>query len=225
MNFSYFDFADESFYDREPPTEDWDIVFTKYQAMQPQGVPYPVVGVLNNVTARANRFHPVTLDFNQWYTQPLDSSKAVIGFDWKYFNLTLFQWSLEDSLVFFVNPQDGDIYKLYFTYFAGTASGEIQFEDDIVSLLGINNNNLKEAKLQLSPNPATSYVNISWDRDLGQYLSIHVYDLSGKEVLFEDINAAGQTQHRLDVGDLHKGMYLVSLVSGAQVINEKLLIE
>jgi len=224
-NFAYFDFADESFFDREPPKEDWDIVFTKYQALQPQGVYYPVVGVFNNVNVPANRFHPVTLDFTDWFSQPFDSAKVVIGYDWKYFDLSAFQWNLEDSLVFFINDREGDIYKLFFTYFAGTTSGEIQFDDEVISVLDLDEPLADDIKLMLAPNPAGSFVRLSWSRDLGSEISVRVYDLSGKEVLSQEISNGGQTSTRLDIGALKEGMYLVSLISGDRVINEKLLVE
>jgi hypothetical protein len=223
MLFSYFDFASESFFDREPIKEDWDILFTKYQAMQVQGVPYPVIGVLNNVTTVANRYYPVTMDYTNWYEQPMDSAKAVIGWDWKYFEFSTFTWTIEDSLLYFVSPPGGDIYKMHFTFYGGTATGEIQFEDQIVSLLDINDNSLEAVELLLAPNPASSYVNLQWDTQLAGDISIRVFDLTGKEVLYEKISANGQ--YKLDVSDLREGMYMISLASGNQVINKKLMID
>ncbi len=226
-NFSYFDFQSGSFFDREPNSEDWDILFTKYQAMLPQGVPFSVVGVLNNVGVQANKFHPVTLDFNEWYNQPLEDSKVVIGYNWKWFDLGSMQWNLEDSLLFFVNPLDGDIYKLYFTFYAGTSSGDIEFELEMVSMVNINEIQADDRKLQLSPNPAQELVTVSWYTDLNDNAILRVFDLSGKEVLFRELPSNENTfkQVRLDVSNLQEGMYVISIVSGSGVINEKLMIK
>ena len=226
-NFSYFDFQSGSFFDREPNSEDWDILFTKYQAMLPQGVPFSVVGVLNNVGVQANKFHPVTLDFNEWYNQPLEDSKVVIGYNWKWFDLGSMQWNLEDSLLFFVNPLDGDIYKLYFTFYAGTSSGDIEFELEMVSMVNINEIQADDRKLQLSPNPAQELVTVSWNTDLSSNAIVRVFDLSGKEVLFRELPSNKNTfkQVRLDVSNLQEGMYVISIVSGSGVINEKLMIK
>ncbi|HSG68041.1 MAG TPA: T9SS type A sorting domain-containing protein [Bacteroidales bacterium] len=226
MNFSYFDFASGSFFDREPDKTEWDILFTKYQAMQPQGVPYPVVGVLNNVGVKANRFHPYTVDFNEWYTLPFDSLKAVIGFDWKYFEMSTFQWSIEDSLLFFVNSLENDVYKLYFTYFAGTSSGDITFNDELMSLSGFEENALSSSSLTLSPNPANGHVNLKWNGNYNGEVNIRVFDLGGKELINNHVVSTGNAiQHRLDLGQLNRGMYIVSIIAGNEVINEKLVIE
>jgi len=227
MNFSYFDFQSGSFFDREPNTEDWDILFTKYQAMIPQGVPFPVVGVLNNVGVTANSFHPVTLDFNDWSSQPLDASRTVVGYNWKWFDMGGMQWNLEDSLLFFIQALDANIYKLYFTYYAGTSSGDIEFMNEMVSMVDIDEEPADVVKLQLSPNPAQEFVMISWNTELGGTAIMRVFDLSGKEVLYREIPTNENTlkQLRLDVSGLHKGMYVISIVSAGRVINEKLLIE
>ena len=225
MNFSYFDFASGSFFDREPAKETWDILFTKYQAMQPQGVPYPVVGVLNNVGVKANRFHPVTMDFYEWYSQPLDSLRTVIGYDWKYFSMATFEWTLEDSLVFFVNDLNNDIYRLFFTFFSGTSSGEISFEDELVSLNEVADDRLAEAALFLAPNPAGNYVNLSWNDFASGQANLSVFDLSGKEVISKSVDATLNSGMKLDVSHLQPGMYIVSLISGEKIVNQKLVIE
>jgi hypothetical protein len=226
-NFSYFDFESESFFDREPDTEDWDILFTKYNTILPNGLPFSVVGVLNNVGVKANKFHPVPLDFNDWNDQPLDASKIVIGYNWKWFSMGTMQWMLEDSLLFFVQSLDGNIYKLYFTYYAGTSSGDIEFMEELVSMVDIDEISADDGKLQLSPNPAQEFVTIRWNTDLGGTAIVRIFDLSGKEVLNRELQVNEKTgkQLRLDVSSLHEGMYVISITSAQRVINEKLLIE
>lgn len=227
MNFSYFDFQSGAFFEREPEKTSWDILFTKYQAMQPQGVPYPVVGVLNNVNMAANRLHPVTLDFNTWYNQPMDSSKAVIGFNWKYFDMGSFQWSIEDSLLFFAQSLDGNIYKLYFTMFEGTSTGNIEFELETVSLLGINDFVFENKKLSVAPNPARDFVMISWSKESKGPAELRIYSVNGKEVINKSISASENSlkQARIDVSGLQQGMYIISIISEGKVITEKLMID
>lgn len=225
MNFSYFDFASGSFFDREPDKEDWDILFTRYQAMQSQGVPYPVIGVLNNVGVKANRFHPVTMDFYEWYTQPFDSLRAVIGWDWKYFEMSTFTWTLEDSLLFFVNSLEGDVYRIRFTGFVGTSTGEISFDDELVSLSGLGNEIQNAAVLLLWPNPAGDHVNLSLSGVPNGEIKVNVIDLSGKSVIARSFDAGGEMQYRLDISSLQAGMYIVNVASGDKVVNQKLVIE
>ena len=224
MNFSYFTFAGGALFAREPVKESWDILFTKYQAMQPQGVPYPVVGVLNNVYTKANRFHTVAMDYTDWYTQELDSLKAVIGFDWKYFDMQAFQWSLEDSLVYFVNPLSDNIYKMYFTLFEGSSTGNIEFMKEMVSTMEVDEFATSNVEMQLIPNPATHAVSVSWNQELNSDAMLSIYDLSGKVVQTHRIGNGSGSKLNINVSSLKEGMYIVSIQSGEQVFNKKLMI-
>jgi hypothetical protein len=49
------------------------------------------------------------------------------SWDWKPFNMTNFICEIVDSLVYFVKPGNGDVYKLYFTGFDGSTTGIISF--------------------------------------------------------------------------------------------------
>ncbi len=226
MNFVYFDFESGQLSDREPDTEDWDLLFTRYQALQPIGQYYLVSGVFNNVTSPGNKFHPVTLDFNDWSSKPMDTAKTVIGWDWKWFDFAS-GWNLEDSLVFFVNSPNGNIYKLYFMVFAGTSSGDIIFNQEIVSMVGTDDLQENETSIQLLPNPATNTVRISWNNDLDKEAVIRIYDISGKEVISRKLNANAlkQAEISLDISSLNDGMYIVSIITGETLINEKLLVK
>ena len=226
MNFAYFEFESGTLFDREPETYEWDILFTKYQAMLPQGVPFSVVGVLNNVNTPANRFHPVTLDFNDWFTQPLDPAKAVIGYNWKWFDLGSFQWNLEDSLLFFVNGPNGNIYKIYFTFYEGTSTGNIEFEQEVVSMVDISDLQENMASIRLLPNPADNMVTVTWNHELNRDADIRIFNIIGKEVMFRSLGADAQSRGgiRLDISSLHEGMYIVSIISGGTVVNEKLVV-
>ncbi len=226
MNFAYYSFDDGYLFEREPFTADWDILFTRYQAFQPQGVYYPVTGVLTNVTSPGNRFHPVPLDFNDWFLQDLDTVKGIIGSNWKWFDFST-GWNLEDSLMFFINAPDGSIHKIYFTYFAGMSSGDIEFEQEIVSMVGIDDAiAIEHGNIQLSPNPAKNNLKVSWDQPLTGKTSLKIFDVSGKEILFRELDQnmmfAGSIV--LDVSTLKEGMYIVNLTSEGHAVNEKLII-
>ncbi len=194
--------------------------------MLPQGVPFSVVGVLNNVNTPANRFHPVTLDFNDWFTQPLDPAKAVIGYNWKWFDLGAFQWNLEDSLLFFVNGPNGNIYKIYFTFYEGTSTGNIEFEQEVVSMVDISDLQENMASMRLLPNPADNMVTVTWNHELNRDADIRIFNIIGKEVMFRSLGADAQSRGgiRLDISSLHEGMYIVSIISGGTVVNEKLVV-
>jgi len=225
MNFAYFDFDSESLFEREPQSDEWDIVFTRYHAYQTVGAYALVAGVLSNVNIYGNRFHPVPEEFNDWFTKPLEPIKALIGWDWKYFSFTT-GWSIEDSLLYFVESPNGDIYKIYFTDFAGTSSGDITFVKELVSMVDIEEPSDQEMSIQLMPNPASNKVNISWSADLNGEMLLRIYDITGKEVLSRKLsqNEPGQDGITLDISALNEGMYVVHLESGNTLISEKLIV-
>jgi len=111
----------------EPVKKNWDILFTKYMSVQPDGSPYLVTGVLSNDSVKTKKFYPVPLTYSNSDPGTWDSTRSSIGWDWKKFNMTTFTYSVVDSTVYFVKPVDGDIYKLYFTAFAGSTTGIVKF--------------------------------------------------------------------------------------------------
>lgn len=225
MNFAYFDFETGSLFDREPETDEWDLLFTRYHAMQDVGVHYLVAGVLNNVNTPGNRFYPVSMDFNDWFLQPMEPVKATIGWDWKWFSF-MSGWNIEDSLLYFVESPNGNVHKIYFTEFAGTSSGNIEFEQEIVSMVDIDDQQANDAGMQLLPNPASNTVNVSWSPDLNSEASLRIFDIAGKEVMSRKLTSDeyDQKQVSLDISMLHEGMYVLSIVSGNSLISKKLMV-
>lgn len=142
-NFIYFSIANNEIVEREPASADWDIVFTKYIQMVPFGpgtyLPYPVVGVLSN-TMRISTMGTVTVNGVQTAkltgvnTSTSNYSAATfktdisnIGYDWKVFNNATNQYSIADSVVYFVKRPDNSVYKIVFNDFGGSATGDITF--------------------------------------------------------------------------------------------------
>jgi hypothetical protein len=223
VNFVYFDFESEDLEDREPESTEWDILFTQAMVLLPQGVYFPVVSVFHNTNSPANRFYPVPLDFNDWFTQPLEYKKTVIGGDWKYFDLTAFQWNLVDSLVFFTEALDGNIYKIYFTDYEGTSTGYIAFEAEVVSMVDVDELADEEISFRIYPNPAINELRVSLDGQEKGLYEIKVYDMSGRQLLYS--RSQGQQEELLlDISSLKEGMYAVSVFQNGKIATEKLIV-
>ena len=218
-NFLYYSLQNQEVLDREPASESWDLLFTKYVAMLPGNVPYPVTGVLLNEDVPANRFDEVGPDFDDWSSVPFDSTKVPIGYDWKYFDMSIFSYVVEDSIAFFVSDRQTNVYKLVFNAFDYTI-GKFVFDKSMISAAG-----LFEAKqadqFYLYPNPANGFVNLETINGMLPD-AISIMDLSGREVY--RANDVNQTT-RLDLGDLPNGMYLVMLMAGEEQHVQKLLIQ
>ncbi len=111
----------------QPLKKSWDILFTKYYSVQPDGTPYPVVGVLSNDSVKTKKFHPVVLTYSDSGPGTWDSTRSSIGWDWKIFDNNSFKYTVVDSTVYFVKPVQGSTCKLYFTGFAGSSTGVTKF--------------------------------------------------------------------------------------------------
>ena len=73
---------------------------------------------------------------------------------------------------------------------------------------------IDEAEVNVYPNPATTVINI----DNAEGAQISVYDLSGRMV--SNVNSASANQ-TIDASNLAKGMYIVRIANGNNVITKK----
>jgi hypothetical protein len=223
-HFSYYSFGTDGLFDREPDTAAWDILFTKYIDIQSNGMPYPVTGVLNNTKVYANRFHPVTMDFTDWLSKPMDSTLQPIGYDWKFFNGTAYE--MEDSLVYFVRTWGDDIYKLYFTGFSGSMSGgKVFFNKEVISPSTVQEILPATGKLTISPNPVTDHIVIRFEEAVNGPVSWDIFDLSGRQVLSGQTEAyASMAEVRIPATTLVTGMHLVIIRTGSQAFAGKIIV-
>lgn len=73
--------------------------------------------------------------------------------------------------------------------------------------------------IQSFPNPAYSFIDIHSNVTI---LSVSVYALNGQ--LVKNIKTVGENRYRLDVRDIDKGMYILSVKTAAKVYTSKILI-
>ena len=201
--------------DYQPSLESWDIVFTKYMSVQPDGTPYPVTGVLSNPGIYVKKFYPVDPEFNEWWPAPWDSTRSAIGWNWKYFDMTNFVYVVHDSMVFYVRDLTGDTYRLKFTDFAGTATGNIEFGKARVSSAGFLDPDHSEFTVSLYPNPATETISVEINASGKQNRSymISLMDMAGRLIRSGSL-PAGQTVFSWNIHALTPGGYLLVVGSG-----------
>ena len=210
-NFVYFDLDSDSFIDREPLNTDWDLVFHRYWALTAFG-PGATAGCLSNAgveVIQADGIDTETVSFEDytWVTDDI----SVIGNDWKELN-EMFSWDVVEERAYFVKDLAGDIYKIVFSSFGGSGTGDIPFNVELMSGVGVEENgNLTFTNIY--PNPASNgFVNLQLDLRSAQDLNLQITDSFGRVVVSENLNlAAGLNQHRVDTSSLTAGMYLVVL--------------
>lgn len=219
-NFVYYSLLNDTILDREPTSDTWDILFTKYNVILENGSPYIVTGALNNINVSGNRFDMVGNDYSDWYAMPMDTARQTVGYDWKSFDFET-GWTVFDSTVFFVMDLNGDVNKLRFTGFEGMMSGKIIFEKSLASPASVSNiKNQKE--LIVYPNPASDFVQVDLSGDI-KWESISISDLNGKLIYNQEVNLKGVVT--IPVDKLNSGVYLVTTTSGQNIAVQKLIIQ
>ncbi|MEN8201999.1 MAG: hypothetical protein ABFS28_05335, partial [Bacteroidota bacterium] len=128
--FIHYSLDSMKFQEREPATEDWDLLFTKYYDYT---IPYSVTGVLTNEDhIVAQEVSGADLDqatHVEFEDTSFVSHISIIGSDWKKFDMGSMAYVLSDTTVFFVKKyteaEDSLYYKIYFTGFSGSMGGGI----------------------------------------------------------------------------------------------------
>ncbi len=221
-DFYGFSFATNAGVDYQPLKADWDILFTKYMSLQTGGIPYPVVGVLNNDGALANSFHPVSHAYNDWWIKPWDSLRSPIGWSWKYYDFGANAWTVPDTTVYFIKTLQSVTYKMYFTAFEGTTTGLIRFNKGIAPGLGVENVSASSGNLSVWPNPATDRIHIDY-RGSSSGSLVTLSDLEGRVIRRESLQS-GQTSISINISGFASGSYLVTVSDPSGTSVKKLMI-
>ncbi len=222
-NFVYYSMETNTLIDREPSGQ-WDILFTKYidltENMSGEMVPYLVTGATSNINRGANKFTEVGSDFDDWSSMPFDSLKNTIGYDWKSFNMTTFSWEVDDSTAFFMQASGGDVYKLVFTYWAGSGSGVFALNKEMVSATSVDEINTNESGFTVYPNPVTDVFTVSM-KDSQFKGNIMLTDMSGR--IIKQININGN--ETISVSELDSGTYFVTVYGDNYKETHKLFVK
>ncbi len=212
--------------DREPDINSWDLVFNRYSAIvyDNEGQPsdYVVVGIACNNNVGVAKYHPVSPSFTDWTAREFEFYRTPIGHSWKEFNMSQFSYAIEDSLVFFIQNRNGNIYKFYPDYFSGTATGSTGFVKELLSLARISDHKLEGNMLTISPNPTAGLLRLHLNADQFRKAEVRVFDTKGKLVHTTLLNNAAQN---LDLGSLRNGLYLIEVAESGRTFRAKVLLQ
>jgi cytochrome c peroxidase len=84
-------------------------------------------------------------------------------------------------------------------------------------------NEVENLKINVFPNPATTFINIEFTNAKENETTINIIDMSGKMV-YSEINSKNLETHRLDLNNLSNGIYLVNIFSGNTSTQKKIII-
>lgn len=219
-NFWYLDLETASVQDLEPLSADWDITFTRYTSELLPGFQYLLTGALQNKGVLAARAADIVPDDAVWTDYELIADKNVIGYDWKNFNMDIFQWEIIGNLSYFVEDQAGQVWHIVFTGFGGAGTGDIEFTKELVGQV----TSLEEAvalNWSMFPNPTAGELTVQLPEgfDAAQWSLI---DMSGRTIeAGQFLNGGAQSL----VFERHSaGLYFFQLTAGEILVQERLVI-
>ena len=222
--YNYFSLQNDNEVIVEPAAIDWDFVFTKYFT-DVSTSKYNVTGVLSsdNITVAT-----ATGDA----TNSLSYSEEIntIGYNWKSLNFTTLTYEVDSNLKFYVKDKDEKIYKLYFTEFGGSSTGNLVFNfEDVTQTLGIEEIG-ESIAFGIYPNPVRSDKKINIVFDVNKVNKnenkIEIYNLSGQKVLATSItNSLGFYNKEINLSSLNSGIYMLKFTSGNYQKTKKIVIQ
>ena len=222
--YNYFSLQNDNEVIIEPAATDWDFVFTKYFT-DVSTSKYNVTGVLSsdNITVAT-----ATGDTSN----NLSYSEAIntIGYNWKSLNYTTYTYEIDSNLKFYVKDKDEKIYKLYFTEFVGSQTGNLAFNfEDVTQTLGIEEVG-ENIAFGIYPNPVRSDKKINIIFDVNKVNKnenkIEIYNLSGQKVLATSItNSLGFYNKEINLSSLNSGIYMLKFTSGNYQKTKKIVIQ
>ena len=223
--FIYYSLEEDLIVDREPDLSSWDITFTKY-ITPVQGIPYSVTGVLSNqgikIADAISISSPFTYtDYNAHiFSQEMNS----IGYDWKTFDMSSFLYTLDNDRCFFVKDYNQNVWRVIFTQFDGSSTGNIEFNVEALTSTSASNINSSTNSIHIYPNPVRNEeVKIIYEA-INLNAILKIYDVSGREVYSNVLSSNGLNTHSISPNYFEKGIYLVSLIQGNIIVNERLVI-
>jgi len=228
---AYFSFETESFLDLEP--ESWDLLYTRYTTPLDDGegniLQYIVTGILlgrNVEVAVADSVDPVTVTpaaYDDSYTDSL----AVIGHEWKLFDLNTFQWSMDDDLVFFIKSSTDSLWKIQFIDFEGASTGTATLEKTLLgTLTTTTQDELKQIfSYNIFPNPTVSDFTLTYQlEEPVKQAEVTIYDISGQQVYSRELKSQPGLNVKILSPELAAGLYFVQLKLDQHMLNQRLMV-
>lgn len=222
-NFGYYSIQNEQELDREPDADSWHLLFTKYVTELSPGFYYGVSGVLSNKNISVAQEEQVDVTTISSPNSPYQTAINTIGSDWKEYSGGAFV--LKSDWCYFVKDGNNDIWKIYFTDFMGMSAGKFVFVKE--SLTSTNTSNLDEINsFTIYPNPTIdNRITILYDLNtLDESDNLFIHNLNGELVQSHRLSQFGFNQKTLQLDNLSKGIYLVSLRVGNDMVTEKLIL-
>lgn len=233
-NYVYYSVLNDAVEDNEPTTLDqWDLLFTSYadSAVNPMNpsemLMHVSAGVLSNPNIMVAQVDNVadSSTYMDWFGQSYSDTINTIGYDWKTFNMTTYQYEYAAGRVYFVQAVDGNVWKLIFLNY-DSSTGEITFSKEMISAAGVQSYAKENAQVIVYPNPATSSVSLILKNMTAKSAHVAIRNIEGQIVYQHEISGDSNFEVKnIPVSNLKSGVYFVNVNTPQRRITKKLVIK
>ncbi|NQX86624.1 MAG: T9SS type A sorting domain-containing protein [Flavobacteriaceae bacterium] len=227
VSYNYYSFSTNQQVTVAPDDTDWDLVFTKYFSdyYGDQSLYYPVTGVLHSSEVEvAQNDEPGGMPDNPTLTYSTDIN--TIGYDWKSYGSTGF--TVNSDIAYYVKYADDTVYRIYFTSFSGSSTGDLTFNfEDVTSVLSMEEVT-EEVTFGIYPNPSVDKkINLVYDNRLdANNNEVAIFSTTGQKVFQSSLNKnSGFYNKTLDLSNLNTGVYMLKFTSGAYSATKKIILK
>lgn len=209
--YNFFSFTTNSVVASIPADTHWDFVFTKYTADYngDGSFMYPVTGVLQGYATTVAKSTDGSIPAASAYSSKINT----IGYDWKTFNGTAY--TLGDNK-YFVKSSDGITYKLWFTSFEGSSTGNVSFRYTTDLTSGISQETESSSSLSFTYLVESRSLIL---RNQAAISNVSVFSLTGQKVIETTVSG-----NAVLLDNLKSGIYIVRVKSGSQIKQDKIII-
>jgi Secretion system C-terminal sorting domain len=244
-NFVYFSISENKVLNYEPDNDKWDLLFTKYHSVTPDGagnlVFYTVTGVLQNTLVFSSRGGPITIvgatvakifrkdrEKDDFDVKKLLPQANTIGVDWRVLNPDGRSFTVLDSVSYFIKNRNSKYFKINFKDFVGSSTGNFIFERKAIIVSSVKDVYNGTASLAVYPNPSNGG-NLTLVYDLGknaQNADFQLVTLTGQAIYNQKLlNTEGVQQLTLPQLSLTSGLYFAVMNFNGKSVVQKLIIK
>ena len=229
-NSVYYSFESNEVLDLEIDYNDWDFMFCKYIQDLGDEFYYPITGCLINRYATSQKVEGLNDPFYEGTFSPelMSDITSSIGYDWKSYNQNAGSYELVEDRCYFVTTANGAVWRLVFTMYSGSATGEIGMGMILeqASAISVNDfpNTLSKLDVQIYPNPASANDNLTVEVNLTSCYSVTLYNSIGAITSHTLANHSGDNVV-LNFTDLQAGLYIVEINNDTSTIRKQLIIQ
>lgn len=226
-SYNYYSFSTNQVVTVAPADADWDLLFSRYYIdyFGDGTFYYLVSGVLHSSEVEvAQNDEPSGMPANPSLTYSTD--RNIIGHDWKTYGGG--SYTIHSNQVYYVKYADDTVYRLYFTGFSGSSTGDLSFSfEDVTNTLGIEEVS-ETVSFGVYPNPSIDKkINLVYDNKLDANKNeVAIFSTTGQKVFQANLNQnSGFYNKTLDLSSLNSGVYILQFTSGDYNITKKIILK